>query len=574
MVNAAAPGCLLARLALGLAAVATLVAVPTAAIAATRAPARALVSPAVTPTEGTKVAAADYFGIANPYDFWSSDLSGAPQAFRQMRADGFNAVGLVVPWDDFEPSLDPPTYNSTDFYELSYLVSLAGFLHLGVVLRLSYATDVDPRDQDGWGERFNLAYGDPTVYEDWLNFMAFVHQQLEPYSNVDLAYLSWEDLWVPVGTASILKGLHQRIAFAREIGFTSWLEQRMSLTQAGQAYGTTFTSWSQVPTPLRYQRAFKLMFRFYDDMVVNRFFLPALNVFPGLTLEARDDVDLIWNGNQIVGGFQHDAQWALPGTDLTGVDYAPYMRDPSSSYHETAEEAYEGLKATLAFISRRTGGRRLFINQFLFMDNARLSASLPHIAPSQLRPFLHLALGPFDQYTDGYGVWTYRDYNVSPVYNPSFSLGTVGWATSGPVTTTPSSPGSPSYATVGPEGRVTQDVPLNKVGPTGQSPFTVSVAARPESGDAHLKVHAGSAPVETLSLSAGWHTYQLSFAGSDFASGQLQLSAPSKVEISDVQMYNFTENGDVYGPNGAPRLALPALQWLNKRIVAAPSPAG
>src|SRR6185437_4889228 len=81
------------------------------------------------PTQAHPVLAAFYFGEADPLNFWTSHLSGAPAAFKQMKQEGFNAVELAVPWGEFQPGVKPIRYNATALQRLTSLVSLANSLH-------------------------------------------------------------------------------------------------------------------------------------------------------------------------------------------------------------------------------------------------------------------------------------------------------------------------------------------------------------------------------------------------------------------------------------------------------------
>lgn len=543
-------------------------AVVLAMLAAPMVPAAAAKKPATTAAQGPgapsgPVIAAYYFGNADPLNFWSSDLSGAAQTFQQMHQQGFNTVGLVVPWDDFEPQLDPPTYNSIDFARLDQLVSLAASMHLNVMVRLSFAADWDPSDALEWGVRFAAVYNDPTTYATWLNYISQLHANLSAYPNVVFAYLSWEDFFNPYWEVLSATTLADRLALARSMGYRDWLEGHYSLTKVNQIYGQNFTSWSQVPTPRVDQPAFRMLYRFMDQMLVGRFFLPALQRYPGLTLEARADNDLLFKGTQVWRRYLHTSQWDIPGTIITGIDFDPNMRDPSSSPNETASEALQSLDSTLSTVASGSGGRRLFIYQFLFYDNARIAANGPHLTPDQVAPFLQQATAPLEQYTDGYGIWTYRNYNVSLVYNPSFSLGLTGWTVGGSVGTA-NPTGGPTYARLSSGSTVKQRVPVGRLG-GGSAPVTISFLARSPSR-AQLKVQLDNAPSHSVVLGSSWRSYQFTYPESQVTAGRLRLSAAGKLDLTKVEVYDFTQQGDVQGVSGKPRGGLAPLESLNQRI--------
>lgn len=532
----------------------------TGAAAATSASPRRDPAPAV----GDPLIAADYFGIANPYNFWSSDISGAPQAFQQMKADGFNAVGLVLPWGEAEPSLEPPRFNTAVLARLDHLIALASKLHLAVVLRLSYSFDVDPADQLPWTTRTTAVFADPKVYQAWLAYISKVHESVARFPNVKLTYLSWEDFWQPEWEAQHATSLSERLHLATAIGYRQWLQATYSLAQVSYLYGASFSSWSQVPTPLSTQPAFELVLRFIDAMVVNRFFLPAQKRFPGLTLEARVDVDSVYNGQQTVGTYTHAPMYRLPGTSLTGMYFSPYMHDPSTSHDETVQQALDALKNTLYWMALQSGGRRLYIYEFEFMSNASVISKAPTLKASHIPAFLELSAPLLRSSTAGYALWTYRDFTISPVYNPSFSLGRAGWSTHGR-TTAVTSATTTSYLAMDKNASVSQAVDARRLMVKASAPVTVSVQAWAKSSG-ELRIGAGSAPATTVQVHAGWHTYDVQCSRRQLASGRVTLTAVTPLRVTNVQVYGFTQLGDIYGADGAPQPGLGALRVLNAAL--------
>ena len=86
----------------------------------------------------------------------------------------------------------------------------------------------------------------------------------------------------------------------------------------------------------------------------------------------------------------------------------------------------------LSLVRANNGGKPVFIDQLLYMDategfeqNARLAESHQRersLPASRIRCATH---------TNGYAVWTYRNYTNNPVYNHQFALGTRGWNVTG-----------------------------------------------------------------------------------------------------------------------------------------------
>lgn len=480
-----------------------------------------------------------------------------------MRSDGFDAVGLVVPWGDFEPGISPPTFNPEAFSELDRLVTLAQDNDLKVVLRLSYGCDVFPGDQMAWGVRFLDVFGQQAPYVAWLDYISAVRKAVAHDPDVVLAELSWEDFWSPIWMAKGMVALAPRLSLATTIGFTTWLEARYSLPQVSWMYGEAFTSWAQVPTPLMHQSAFSLLYRFVDDELVHRFFLPARKRFPGLVLEARVDGDPIYQGTRIISTYSHAATWAVPGTTLTGMYFSPSMGISHAHHHETAAQGLQSLATMLHLLHNGSGGRALFVFEFEFLNNAHVVKGNPVLGPAQINPFLRQSARLLRRYTVGYALWTYRDFNQSPVWNPDFAEGANGWEPSGPRSASTTT--SPTYLAMGPGSSIAQRIPPPRLQAVGSDQVTVSVRAKAPA-PARLVVDLGRSSGRTIEVEPGWHTYQLAYLPSQLGSGRLAFTAQGDLDLTSVEIYDFTQKSDVYSTGGQPRLALKGVRQLNREL--------
>jgi hypothetical protein len=507
------------------------------------------------------LAAAEYFGSGDPTNLWSSDLSGAPQAFALMKQEGFDAVGLVLPWGEVQPGLTPPQYDTATFARLDRLITEATHLHMGVILRLSYEYDIDPADQLGDGARFDELWSNPNVYAAWLDYVAAVHKNVARFHNVRAAYISWEDLWEPVFEAQAAATAGQQLSLATSTGYRTWLRKHYSLAQVEFDYGTQFASWTAVPTPAATKASFKLMYQYQDTALIHRLFLPAAKRYPGLTMETRADVDALLTGTTVVGSYSHDAQYKLPGTSMTGTYFSPYMGDPSSTTVESAPEALKALTTTLARVSSSTGGRPLVIYEYEFESNSTAVDHDPSLTSNQVPRFLAGSEPLLRRYTHGYALWTFRDYYLSPLYNPSFALGSQGWNTTGDVRAVVST-SSPSYATFGPQGgSISQAIATGDV--TSSHPASVSFRANAPAATT-VQVQLGSAPVQTVPVNPGSQTYTVSV--NPTSTGTLTIRAGSPVKVTNVAVYWFTQLGDVYSATGAPEVGAAPLRTLNDKL--------
>ena len=513
------------------------------------------------------VRAAFYFGDAGPINFWSSDLSGAPAAFQQIKADGFSAVELVVPWGEFQEQVAPATYNSAAFTSLGTLVALAKSLQLQVILRLSYGVDVDPYDRSP--NRSEAIFTDQTVYHSWLDYISRVHQAVARYHDVKIEQLSWEDFWGPVAEAQSATSVAQRLQLATSTGFRAWLQRNYSLARVSTLYGTTFSGWSSVPTPSYSTPSFKLMDQYDDWSLVHRFFEPAAARFPGLNLEARVDVDPIYNGAQVVSSYSHAGTFKLPGTSYIGTYFSPYLGDTSSAKVETAPQALNALQTTLSGMSTRAGNRPVFVFEYEIVSNSPEVADDPALPPSQLPAFILQSEPILRMYALGYSLWVYRDYTMNPLFNPSFSLGTNGWTVTG--SASPVKASTSTSLSLGTGAAVSQTFSPGLLAGSAGTPLTVSVDASALSGaPTTLKVTVGNGPGESIVLRGGTQTYQVTVPASSIASGAppLTISTTGPASISNVQVYNFTQLGDVYSVTGAPEVAAAPLRTVNQQLAA------
>ncbi len=522
---------------------------------------------ATTPPSRTAVVrAAFYFGDASPLNFWSSDLSGAPSAFRQMKEDGFNAVELAVPWGEFQERVNPASYNVTAFKSLGSLVSVAANLHLQVILRLSYGVDTDPLDQSP--DRSETVFGDQTVYNSWLGYISRVRQTVARYNDVKIAQLSWEDFWNPVVDAQGSTSLAQRLRVATMTGYRSWLKHNYTLAHVSSLYGTTFHSWSTVPTPPYTQPSFKLVYQYDDWALVHRFFVPAAARFPGLNLEARVDIDPLYLGTRVVGSYSHADTFQLPGTSYIGMYFSPYLGDTASSRVESPSQALAALQSTLSSTRARAGNRRLFIFEYQIASNSPEVANNPALPPNQIPSFILASTPIFARFTQGYSLWTYRDYAQSPLFNPSFKLGLIGWSVSGSATPTNTTAGS--SLSLGTGASIKQTFPTGYlVGNLGNTTTISLQAAALTSAPARVQVSVAGAPVQTVVARGGQQRYTVEVPTSAVTTGagaQLSITTTAPVSITNVQVYDFTQLGDVYAADGTPEIAAPALRTLNQQL--------
>jgi len=374
-------------------------------------------------TERPFLRAAHWFGDGWPVNAWDTSLERrARRDFALIRADGFNTVVIVVPWPGFVPEKRSGELDRDRLRRLKLLIAKARQAGLRVVLRLGYMWDQGTEDSLDW----SLAlWSDPAVYAAWLDHFASMWKALQHEANLEFGFISWEDLWsvVSLGNASE----PDRRRFARAVGYTEWLRGRYSLSRVEQQYETKLRSWDEVALPAPRSPGYGLLLEFVDAAWIDRFFAPARKRFSRLSMEVRLDEDPVWRGPELLRWHSHAAAWNLPGAEWTTVYWSPSRGGLNRGETLAPREAVRRLDDSLTRLATDTGGRPIFISQFLvddatpgFEHNGRLDG--PGIAA-----FLKLAGLVLEARAGGYGIWTWRDYAHDALGNPELVQGLNGW---------------------------------------------------------------------------------------------------------------------------------------------------
>ncbi len=514
-----------------------------------------------------KIAAATYFGNSWPVDFWASDLSYAPADFQTMKDNGFNAVVLVVPWGYFQPDLNANSFNSQAFNRLNTVIQDAKQAGLGVLLRISYEWDMYPGDQQPGNQRFTSVFTSDSVYSAWKSYVSKIYSDAKKFPNFWGGYVSWEDFQSIVLDAKQASTISQRLQLAKSTGFDSWLSQHYKLNSVNSLYHEHFANWNDIPTPVETSPSFRLFYAFWDYQLIHRIFTPALKLFPGLTMETRVDEDPLFNGTSQVGAFSHDITYRLPGTAVTGIYYNPYMGSQDGRI-ETVDQALVGLQQVLSRVRSQSGGRKLLIYEFQLYDNTPANASNAHLNISSVPGFVTAATPTVADKTTGYAIWTYRDYNANIVYNPDFALGLSSWSTIGNVTTTVD-PNGHTVAEIPAGSSIAQSIPLYANSyPNATDTVTVSFAASAISGRSAVTVSVGQYCTRRVDVSTSSTQVNLVCHIGKSQDYNLLLSTTAPVQLTHIQIYSYTQLGDVYSNTGLPEPALQPLQQLNQRMLA------
>lgn len=377
-------------------------------------------------SDQTYLRAAHWFGHDWPVNFWNTDLEAiARDHFEMILDDGFNTVVFLVPWPGFAPDplsgeLDPERVR-----RLRSLMKLADEMGLKTIVRISYAWDWLDRASGG---RLLHLWLDDGHYLGWLEYVESVWQAIEDVPGLQFGFFSWEDLWAVTSLGEADERMRRQAAV--DSGFADWLIETHGLAQAGEKLGQDLDGVEDIIIPHRRETAHALFLEFVSQAWINRFFLPAQERFPRLSLEIRIDSDPIFDGDELVGWFDHRPNWNLPGADWVTLYWSPAMGGKNQGETLTPEIGAERLAWWLDEVAEHGGMRQIFIGQFLaedFTPGYEMNGRIPH---EDIPRFLELAGEVLQRRTGGVGLWTWTDYAHDAVANPDFFAGKAGWETS------------------------------------------------------------------------------------------------------------------------------------------------
>lgn len=520
-------------------------------------------SESVTLSDQPYLLAAHWFGGAWPVNFWNTDLEARAAAdFEKIKADGFNTVVLLVPWSGFAPDPHSGKLDAQRVERLQYLMRLAHEMGLKTVLRISYAWD--GLDQDAGLRLVNL-WASEQHYQGWLEYIAALWQAVADIPGFQFAFFSWEDLWA--ATWFVQGNDEQRLQAAQDTGFADWVMRTQDASVRDEWFGPDIAGAEDIRMPRPDEPAYRLFLKFMNQAWVTRFFLPAQQHFPRLSMEIRIDADVVVDGEGGMDWFKHHDAWNLPGAEWVTLYWAPAMGGTNQGEAITPEQAAERLAYWLEEVRRHAGPRQIFIGQFLvedFTPGYELNGRIPR---HQVSEFLALAAPILQRATGGYGLWTWTDYGHDVMANPTFFAGLEGWRVSEGVGLTESGVTMTAEAWI--EGDAQQ--PFYHV-PGGPEEAVLCVRAMThETDQATLSVRQGhgehAAYLGDLVFSSEGSEHCLPH---DLSHPTLRLTSDGSLHIKQVSSVGFVQDSGMRALDFTPKPVAAAYRGLNAALLQRP----
>lgn len=498
--------------------------------------------------------AVTYVSDAWVSNFWNTESDHMEEELAQIAADGFNSIILVIPWREFQTSLVPISYNDYAFKKFDQVMRAADAQGLGVELRVGYTWDYYADDASAL--RFRELLRDPKAKEAWMAYAGRLYEIASAYPCFHGGFITWEDFWNYVEDASSFGTGQYSKDEAKKIGYQSYLKERYTLDEVNACYRPSepFTSFSDVYIPRRSHYAYKLFYEFYDNFLTE-LLEDTQRVFPNLSMEVRLDVDPVDSKDGSGGkvGVPHYQTFPCGSSSYTSLMYSVSM---GRDYNQlvTASEAIETMNEQLAKVRQYNGGKPIFIDQLLYMDATEGFSNNARLHESHRGAYLTGLPATLRSYTNGYAVWTYRNYTNNPVYNSQFALGSRGWEVSRGSTE---------------ERNGSNQMRLEQGGEIAQK-VGHRIAGR-NTHENHVRFTADSDAPATVTVTLGRTTRQVEVDGpqqfdlnfGEISYYEVSFSADSEVYLDNIHVYNFVQDGQLYDVDGNELSCIQALRTLN-----------
>jgi hypothetical protein len=194
---------------------------------------------------------------------------------------------------------------------------------------------------------------------------------------------------------------------------------------------------------------------FVDDLLID-FFNYVQQYFPTLSAEVRVDFHPYMSADGIINFHVHSKTFKLPGVDVVGSYYGPYMEAENKGEQLTTDQAFEHFLRAQYRVLSQLRDVKVFIDQFLFSMAESEFAHFAWMDEATQEEFIDRAGAWMRMNAAGYAIWSYTDYIIDQLSNGAFRLGLDRWHHAGSVSV---SADGETGCRIGSDGKVWQLLP-------------------------------------------------------------------------------------------------------------------
>ena len=501
-----------------------------------------------------QIKAVHYFSSSWPKSFWEDfEKSQVEEELAQIKADGFNTVILVVSWLGFETGFEDGNPEPSILYDrLEWLLTKLDQAGLAFGLRIAFPHSFDPENGIHNGKLCTDIFVDSELRENWVRYVSRIARRVEKHrDSFKFAFFSWEDFFCPYASIPNLSE-SRRLDMARRSGYQVWLGERFSMQLLELAYKQSFASIEEIPFPQRRSAAYQYFLQFIDQFLVNELLIPARESLPELAMEVRVDKDRIYNSDDIIWA-EHDL--ALSDEQMRGSYWGAYFGARNEGESLTAGEALRNFKHMLIQVSDHGKNTNHVVEQFNFADNTPGHVGKhARINKDELPAFLQGAAELLKEYSKGYGLWAYRDYVDSAIYNGSFELGLRGWDSQGQLMVITNADGDQAL-TLQAEAVISQTfAPFDRfagLGPSEILTFCANFTRLTDPANISLMLNGTLLGVLEVDRTAH-HCVEMDAQIIKQTKVTFSVSSDVEIQMDDLRLYSYVQILDVYDKNGRP----------------------
>ena len=499
-----------------------------------------------------------YFGDEWPINYWGSEDKDMAANFEKIRQDGFNSIILVIPWREFQPCTNPITYNDYAFGALKRVVTAAKDNELDVYVRIGYSWDFYNDAEANIVDQFAMLLGDKEMQDAWFAYVEKVYSELSQHDNFKGGFLTWEDQWNTLGMCDE-EDLDSRLRNARDTGYQEWVNETYGLEGYNEEFGTDYHSIEEIILPGRDEPAMYAMYEFYDCFL-NVLLYHSQTYFPNLSMEVRIDWDVTYDKDGELKYFEHDNTYFCQNSDFVSLMYGIPIGYENVGERVSYTDALEKTAYVLQQLNSKSNGKGIYVEQFIFADNTPKFADNAQIKADEVDDYLLNVSEVLQEYSEGYGIWTYRNYCANMLYNSQFALLGEGWDVEGSVNFEELEPSN--VCTIGKGGSLKQHIPEIRNHFDGETYLcTFEVAEVMEA--AKLEVSMGSKTQVIEVSETGKVT--LSFAKNKAFDLELHVKK-GQINIDNIKLYSQVQEGFLYDEEGQELSCIESLRILNQEL--------